>query len=89
MATIDFRGWRLQSDPDCWVLGRPKTRRNKKQELEIFIQHPTYHATLDSALHMLMQRELREADTTTAAELLAFMRQMKQDISAALALELV
>ena len=87
MATLDFRGWRISSEPDCWVLGQPKTRLNKRKQLEIFIQHPTYHATLDDTLHMLMQRELRTADTKTAAELLAFLRQMREELSAALALE--
>ena len=76
MAILDFRGWRIQSEPDCWMLGIPKTRLNKKGEREIFLQHPTYHATLDAALHMLMQRELRQADTKTATELLEFMKTM-------------
>jgi glutamate synthase domain-containing protein 3 len=81
MATIDFRSWRLQSDADCWILGKPKTRLNKKKERELFIEHPSYHHTLQAALQALLERELRQSDAKTAAEVLAELRSLRQEIS--------
>lgn len=82
MATIDFRQWRIQSDPECWVLGKPKTRLNKKKERELFIENPSYHATLQAALQALMERELRESDAKSAAEVLAELRSLRNEIAA-------
>ena len=80
MAVIDFRNWRIQSDAECWTLGKPKTRLNPKKQREIYLERPTYYATLNAALQGLLERELREADTQTAAELLALMQEIRQAI---------
>lgn len=83
MASIDFRSWRIESDSEGWALGKPKTRLNKKKEREIFLDHPTYHSTLDQALAYLCQRELRESDAKSAAEITKLLREIKQELAAA------
>lgn len=83
MATIDLRGWRLQSDAEGWTLGKPKTRLNKKKQLEIFISQPTYYATLHRALQALLEREVRESDATSAQEVLKLIRQVQDEIKQA------
>lgn len=81
MATIDFRGWRIQSDMDGWALGKPKTRLSKEGQRQIWLAHPTYYPTLDQALGGLCQRELRESDAANAKEILQLLRQLKQEIA--------
>lgn len=80
MATLDFRGWRITSEPDCWVLGKPKLRLNKKQQQEVFLEKPSYHARLEHAIASLLEKELRESDAKSAAELLALLKEMKQEV---------
>lgn len=80
MATIDFRGWRLESEAHGWALGRPETRLNKKKELEIYLVSPSYHASLEYALKHLLELEMRESDATCATDLMMLMRQVKVDI---------
>lgn len=82
MATIDFRGWRIESYTDGWVLGVPKTRLNKKREREIYLDTPSYYATLDAAVHGLTKRELRKSDAQNAAEVLDELRRLRQELAA-------
>ena len=84
MATIDFRGWRLSSDEYGWALGRPRTRLTKEKELEIYLYKPTYYATLEGVLDGLIKRELRQADTTNAEDLMKLLREIKQEIASLL-----
>jgi hypothetical protein len=81
MATIDFRGWRIQSDPECWTVGKPKLRINSKKQQEIYLAQPTYYPTLDQALAGVMQRELRASDAATAAEVVTLLRELKAEIT--------
>ena len=85
MATIDFRGWRIQSDSEGWALGKPKTRLTKAGEREIFLAQPTYYPTLEGTLSGLLQRELRDSDATTVAGIIALMREIQADINNLLA----
>lgn len=85
MATIDFRGWRIESEAHGWCLGRPETRLNKKQEHEIYLVNPSYHASLEHALKHVLELEMRDSDATTASELMQLIRQVKVDISVLLA----
>lgn len=85
MATIDFRGWRIESEAHGWALGRPATRHNKNKELEIYIAEPTYHSSLEATLQHLLELEMREADATCATDLMQLVRQVRVDISRLLA----
>lgn len=82
MATIDYKGWRIESDPECWTLGKPKLRMNAKKQQEIYLAHPTYYPTLQQALQGLLERELKASDAASAAEILALLREMKAELQA-------
>ena len=88
MATIDFRSWRIESDAECWALGKPRTRLSKDKQREIYLENPSYHASLEQALRALLERELRGSDTRGAKQILEFLRQMKQDIFEAMGVAL-
>lgn len=85
MATIDFRGWRIESEAHGWALGRPETRLNKKREREIYLVSPSYHASLEYALQHLLELEMRESEAACATDLMMLIRQVKHDISRLLA----
>jgi hypothetical protein len=80
MATIDYRGWRISSDPECWTLGKPKTRLIKGKH-EIYLAHATYYPTLQQALQALIEKELRDSDAASATEVLTLLRTMKAEIA--------
>lgn len=84
VATIDFKGWRIESDPECWTLGQPKIRMNKASEQEIYLAHPTYYPTLADAMNGLLQRELRNSDATTAQEIIGLLKQLRVELAEAL-----
>jgi len=80
MATIDFRGWRLESDSSGWACGKPRTRHTKAGQLEIFLYQPSYYPTLEAALQGLLKREIRESDASSVQEILALIKQVQADI---------
>lgn len=80
MATLDFRGWRIESDSSGWALGKPKTRLNKNKQREIFLEFPSYYSTLNATLQGLLERELRESDAASIIEVLALLREMRQEL---------
>lgn len=80
MAILDFRSWRITSDSEGWTLGHPKIRMNKKKQQEIYLASPSYYATLQAALQGLLERELKESDAATAAEILSLLKQLKMEI---------
>lgn len=85
MATIDFKGWRIESDPECWSLGVPAIRMNKKQQQEVYLKHPTYYPTLEQALNGLLQRELRQSDAKSVQEMIKVIKELREEIAAVLA----
>lgn len=85
MATIDFRGWRIQSDSEGWTLGKPKTRLNKKKVLEIYLEKPSYYSSLEAVLCGLLRRELRESDAKSISEVLRLIQQVQAEIKEAIA----
>lgn len=80
MARIDFRGWRIESDAECWILGKPKTRLNRKQQQEIYLSQPSYHASLSQALQGLLEREVRQSDAATASEIMQLLATLQAEI---------
>lgn len=83
MATLDFRSWRIAAEETCWVVGRPASRLNKKKEQELYIESPRFYATLQEALNSLLERELRDSEATTAAEIVAEIKRFRQEINEA------
>ena len=80
MASIDFRGWRIESDAECWVLGKPKTRLNKHRQQEQYLENPTYHPRLEDALNAAIQKELRASDAASAADIIQLLRTLRQEV---------
>lgn len=80
MATLDFRGWRIESYDTGWALGKPKTRLNKRKQLEIYLHQPTYYPRLAAALQGLLERELKASDASTAREILELIRQVQAEL---------
>ena len=80
MASIDFRGYRIESEPECWVLGKPKMRLNKKKQMEQYLENPTYHPRLEDALNAAIQKELRASDASGAASIIQLLCALRQEV---------
>ena len=80
MANIDFRGWRIESEPECWVLGKPKSRLNKHKQSEQYLENPTYHPKLEDALNAAIQKELRASDASGATAIIAVVRALREEV---------
>ena len=78
---VRFGKWLLRREPDCWMLGEPVVRGDRKAER---IDRPRYYGKLYQALQALVELELGESDATTIGELMQAHRNICARIEAEL-----
>lgn len=72
----------IKADTDCWQFGTVGVRTNKKTgHHEEYIVSPVYPATLDLALKRYAEREVRDADPQSWAEVLEALRTVREEIA--------
>lgn len=56
---LKIKGWVVDADDKCYIVGRLKTRKNKDGGEEEYIAAPRYYGTLAHALNAILESERR------------------------------
>lgn len=71
-------GWRLRSDPHCWIL---EYRRVNKKTLAEEWRAKTYHTTIRDGVRELAEQSLRAAECATLQDAVAEVERLSVELS--------